>query len=83
MNEQDIVCVATTPNRTQAHSWKSALEAEGIMCQVGEDLTFWFDNRAGAQADLWVHRFNAQRALEILEHNLVPDSALSEAVGQH
>lgn len=83
MNEQDIVCVATTPNRNQARGWRDALEAQGINCQLGEDLTYWFDNRPLAQADLWVHRFNVHRAQEILEHNLQSDSPLSEAVCQH
>lgn len=74
MNESDIVCVAATPNQAQVHAWRNALQAEGIECQVGEYLTFWFDNTPWAQADVWVHRTNAHRAREILEHQLPADA---------
>lgn len=67
MSENEIVCVATTPNRALADSWRGALEAEGIECQVGDHLTFWFDNTPWSQADIWVHRVNAHRAREIVE----------------
>jgi hypothetical protein len=67
MSESDIVCVATTPNRALAHIWRNALEAAGIQCQVGDQLTFWFDNTPWAQTDVWVHRAHAHRAREILE----------------
>jgi hypothetical protein len=67
MSESDIVCVATTPNRTLAWRWRSVLEAEGIECQVGEQLTFWFENQPWSQADVWVHRAQAHRARELLE----------------
>lgn len=73
MSESDIVCVATTPNGAQAHMWRNALEAEGIECQVGAPMTFWFEDRPWDQADVWVHRANAHRAREILELNLNPD----------
>jgi hypothetical protein len=67
MGENDIVCVATTENRSEAYSWRRTLEAEGIDCQLGEDLHVWIENMHLAQADVWVHRFNAQRARDILE----------------
>lgn len=67
MSDNDIVCLATTPNRGQAHDWRSALEAEGIECQMGEDLTVYVNNVPWNQADVWVHRFNVERAREILE----------------
>jgi len=67
MSDNDIVCLATTPNRGQAHVWRSALEAEGIECQMGEDLTVYVNNVPWNQADVWVHRFNVERAREILE----------------
>lgn len=73
MSESDIVCVATTPSQSMAHRWRSALEAEGIECQVGEPLNFWFDNTPWSQADVWVHRALAHRAREILEHESVAE----------
>jgi hypothetical protein len=83
LSESDIVCVATTPNRALAHVWRNALEAEGIECQVGDYLTFWFDNMPWSQADVWVHRAHAHRAREILEHQLPSDSPLTEQVCQY
>ena len=67
MSDNDIVCLATTDNHTQARVWRSALEAEGIECQMGEDLTVYVNNVPWSQADLWVHRANVERALAILE----------------
>src|SRR3989442_1399886 len=58
MNDRDLVCVAMTPNSAQAHVWQSALEAEGIECQVGDKLNYWIDNTPWTQADVWVHRTN-------------------------
>ncbi|MFO0927164.1 MAG: hypothetical protein U0736_09005 [Gemmataceae bacterium] len=81
MNESDIVCVATTPIQARAHAWRNALEAEGIECQVGEYLTFWFDNTPWAQADVWVHRTNAYRARAILEQQAAADPSLLEPAG--
>ena len=72
MSEIDIVCVATTANRALAHDWRESLEAEGIACEVGEQLNFWFDNVPAAQADVWVHRANAHRAREIIDPNWIP-----------
>jgi hypothetical protein len=67
MSEIDIVCVATTANRALAHDWRESLEAEGIACEVGEQLDFWFDNVPASQADVWVHRNDAHRAREIID----------------
>lgn len=67
MSDNEIVCLATTPSRGTARRWRDALEAEGIECQMGEGLTVWIDNRSAAQADVWVHRTNVQRAQEVLE----------------
>ncbi|MGL4553043.1 MAG: hypothetical protein ACRC33_17895 [Gemmataceae bacterium] len=67
MSDNDIVCLATTASRGQACEWRSALEAEGIECQMGEDLTVYVNNVPWSQADLWVHRANVERALAILE----------------
>jgi len=80
MNELDIVCVATTPNQALVHVWRTALEAEGIECQVGDNLNFWFDNTPWAQADVWVHRANAHRAREILEHHDTDEATVAERV---
>jgi len=66
MSDNEIVCLATTTNRGVAHRWRAALEAEGIECQVGEEMTVWVDNVAGRQADVWVHRANVHRAQEVL-----------------
>ncbi len=66
MSDNEIVCLATTSNRSVAARWRAALEAEGIECQVGEEMTVWVDNVAGRQADVWVHRANVQRAQEVL-----------------
>ena len=74
MNDRDIVCLATTPNRALAHVWRNALEDEGIECEVGEALTFWINNVPLAQADLWVHRFNVDRAMRLLEASLPRES---------
>jgi len=82
VSEHDIVCVATTPNRAQAHLWRDALIAEGIDCQVGEYLNFWFDNMPWDRSDVWVHRANAHRAREILEQRLPQDAPLGEGVCQ-
>lgn len=67
MSDNEIVCLATTHSRSVAHRWRAALEAEGIECQVGEELTVWVDNVVRQQADVWVHRTNVQRAREVLE----------------
>ena len=72
MSEIDIVCVATTANRALAHDWRESLEAEGIACEVGEQLNFWFDNVPASQADVWVHRADAHRAREIIVSNWAP-----------
>lgn len=82
MSESDIVCVATTPNRALAHVWRDALQKEGIWCQVGDQLTFWFDNTPWAQTDVWVPRAHAHRAREIVEHQAPLDSQLAEHVCQ-
>lgn len=82
MSESDIVCVATTPNGDLVRIWREALQAEGIECQVGEQLTFWFDNTPWAQADVWVHRADAHRAREILEHQTPSDLPMAEHVCQ-
>jgi hypothetical protein len=82
MSESDIVCVATTPNRDLAHVWRDALEAEGIACQVGDQVTFWLDNMTWALTDVWVHRANAHQAREILEHSPPNDSPAAEHVCQ-
>lgn len=67
MSDNEIVCLATTANRVQACDWRSALEAEGIECQMGEDLTVYVNNVPWSQADLWVRRENVERAQAILE----------------
>ena len=72
MSEIDIVCVATTANQALALDWRRSLEAEGIACEVGEQLDFWFDNVSAAQADVWVHRADAHRAREIIDVNWIP-----------
>ncbi len=72
MSEIDIVCVATTANQALAHDWRESLEAEGIACEVGEQLNFWFDNVPASQADVWVHRADAHRAREIIDPNWTP-----------
>ena len=83
MNEFDIVCVATTPDRVLAQSWREMLEGVGIPCQVGESLTFWMDNNSCSLADLWVPRFEAHRARELLEGVLPGVSVEPEAVYQY
>jgi hypothetical protein len=67
MSDNEIVCLATTSSSSVAARWRAALEAEGIECQVGEEMTVWIDNVAGQQADVWVHRANVQRAQEVLD----------------
>ena len=82
MSESDIVCVATTPNRTLAHAWRDALRTKGIECQVGDQLTFWFDNTPWSQTDVWVQRALAHEAREILAQQPPVDSPMAEHVCQ-
>ena len=66
MNGQtDIVCVASTPNRAVARTWRAVLEAEGIECQVGESLTTWLSSRPGTQMDLWVESIHLERSVDM------------------
>ncbi|NBO93337.1 MAG: hypothetical protein EBV06_13655 [Planctomycetia bacterium] len=75
MSDNDIVCLATTSDRSEAYEWRLALEAAGIECQMGEDLTVYVNNVPWSQADLWVHRANVERALAVLERQ--PASQIS------
>jgi hypothetical protein len=66
-SDDDIVKLATASNPVQAHLWQQVLEAEGIRCQaVGDYLDAGFGDIPGMRAEIWVHRGDVERALEIL-----------------
>jgi hypothetical protein len=63
----DIVCLLTAVHPAEAHLWRAALEDEGIECKVvGDYLDAALGDVQCARAELWVHRADADRALEII-----------------
>lgn len=66
--DDDIVRVATAANPAQAHIWQAALEEEGINAQVvGDFLDAGLGDIPGMEAEVWVHRNDAERAKTLLE----------------
>jgi Putative prokaryotic signal transducing protein len=75
----DIVPLTTASNPAQAHIWQQVLEGEGIQCEVvGDYLDAGIGDIPGMQAELWVHRDDAERALDILRNTKVPREPGSE-----
>lgn len=65
--DDDIVRVARATNPAQAHIWQAALEEEGITAQVvGDFLDAGIGDIPGFNAEIWVHRNDAERAAQIL-----------------
>jgi len=66
-SDDDIVKLASASNAAQAHIWQQVLQDEGISCKVvGDYLDAGIGDIPGMQAELWVHRNDAERALQIL-----------------
>jgi len=69
----DIVRLATASNPAQAHIWQQVLQEEGIHGEVvGDYLDAGFGDIPGLRAELWVHRNDVQRALEVLRTAKAP-----------
>jgi hypothetical protein len=68
MQNDEIVCLATASNPQEAHTWRQALEDEGIRCQVvGDYLDAGVGDIPGFRAELWVHREDVEKARTLLE----------------
>ncbi len=64
----ELVCVATAANVTEATQWQQALEAEGIPCRVVDhNEAEWFKVVA-PRTEVWVSAANVERAREVLAH---------------
>jgi Putative prokaryotic signal transducing protein len=74
--DDDIVKLATASNPAQAHLWQQILQEEGIRCQaVGDYLDAGFGDIPGLRAEIWVHRNDVPRALEVLRTAQKPATA--------
>jgi Putative prokaryotic signal transducing protein len=77
--QDDIVRLLTAPNPAQAHLWRAALEEEGIDAKVvGDYLDAGIGDIPGAQAELWVHSKDAERALAIINEHAHEDTPEEE-----
>src|SRR5207249_4298807 len=66
-DNDEVVRVATAANPVQAHTFRQALEEEGIRCQVvGEYLDAAIGDIPGVSPEIWVHKRDLARAEEIL-----------------
>jgi hypothetical protein len=75
--QDDILRLRTAVNPAQAHLWCTALEEEGIRCQVvGDYLEAGLGDLPGARPELWVHRQDVERATSILDAH--PESTPEE-----
>jgi hypothetical protein len=64
----EIVRLVTAPNPPVANIWAQALKEEGIRCKVvGDYLQTGLGNIPGLQAEVWVHKEDAQRAQAIID----------------
>jgi hypothetical protein len=78
----DIVRLATADTPVQAHIWQQALEDEGIKSHVvGDYLGSGLGDIPGLKAELWVHKADAQRALDILQSHRAPAESEMEEDG--
>jgi len=74
----DIVQLATASNPAEAHIWQQVLQEEGIQCEVvGDYLNAGLGDIPGFRAELWVHRKDVDRALEILRTSTAPPQSES------
>ncbi len=65
--QNDIVRLLTANNPTQAHLWETALAEEGIESKVvGDYLDAGIGDIPGLRVELWVHRQDAERALNVI-----------------
>jgi hypothetical protein len=66
--DEEIVRVATAPNPPVANIWAQALKEEGIRCKiVGDLLGTGLGNIPGLQAEIWVHKVDAEGAQAIID----------------
>jgi hypothetical protein len=69
----DIVRLATASNPAEAHLWQQVLQENGIQSQaVGDYLDAGLGDIPGFRAEVWVHRKDVDRALEILRTSKAP-----------
>jgi hypothetical protein len=62
MWQDEIVCVATAVNATEAHQWRLVLEEEGILSSVVDHLDAEFWMGPCPRTELWVRAADALRA---------------------
>jgi hypothetical protein len=63
----DIVQLATASTPAEAHIWRQVLQEAGIQGEVvGDYLNAGLGDIPGFRAELWVHRDDAEHALEVL-----------------
>jgi hypothetical protein len=67
MPQDQLICVATAANATQAHQWRLVLEEAGIACSVVDHLDAEFWKGPCPRAEVWVHAADAERARSALE----------------
>jgi hypothetical protein len=71
--DEDIVRLATASHPAQAHLWQQVLQEAGIQSQaVGDYLNASFGDIPGLRPELWVHRRDVDRALEVLRSSHSP-----------
>jgi hypothetical protein len=72
-SRDDVVPLATASNPAQAHIWQQVLQNEGIQSNVvGDYLDAGLGDIPGMRAELWVHRDDVDRALDILRNSKAP-----------
>ena len=68
--DDDIVRLATADTPALAHIWQQALGEEGIESHVvGDYLDAGFGDIPGMKAELWVHRDDVEKAIEVLRRH--------------
>jgi hypothetical protein len=70
--QDDIVCVATAANATEAHQWRTALEEAGIRCRVVDHLDAEWWKGPCPRAEVWAQREDLERARAVLENHGAP-----------
>ena len=66
MPGDEIVCVATAANLSQAHQWRTVLEEKGIVSQVVDHLDAEFWKGPCPRAEVWVRAADLERARAVL-----------------
>jgi hypothetical protein len=69
MPQDELKCLATAANATQAHQWRLVLEEAGIPCSVVDHLDAEFWMGSCPRAELWVHAADEERARSALENH--------------